>query len=92
MQRVSGAVRSDRRDKSGEIDGVAKEFRQGHRPGYRDICYMTKCPYVPPHPWDVDFPHVMLRAKAIKFRQGGPIFVTGCGSSTDRLGSWRRFR
>jgi hypothetical protein len=31
---------------------------------------MTKCPYVPPHPWNVDFPHVMLRAKAIKFRKG----------------------
>ena len=29
-----------------------------------DMCYMTKCPYVPPHPWNVDFPHLMLRAKA----------------------------
>ena len=35
-----------------------------------DLCYMTKCPYVPPHPWNVDFPHLMLRAKAIKLRQG----------------------
>ncbi len=35
-----------------------------------DLCYMTKCPYVPPHPWNVDFPHLMLRAKAIKHRQG----------------------
>jgi Fe-S oxidoreductase len=33
-----------------------------------DMCYMTKCPYVPPHPWNVDFPHLMLRAKAYKFR------------------------
>ncbi|MBM4198459.1 MAG: Fe-S oxidoreductase, partial [Gammaproteobacteria bacterium] len=31
-----------------------------------DMCYMTKCPYVPPHPWNLDFPHLMLRAKAIK--------------------------
>ena len=30
------------------------------------MCYMTKCPYVPPHPWNVDFPHLMLRAKAVK--------------------------
>jgi glycerol-3-phosphate dehydrogenase subunit C len=29
-----------------------------------DMCFMTKCPYVPPHPWAVDFPHLMLRAKA----------------------------
>src|SRR5690606_23842294 len=36
-----------------------------------DLCYMTKCPYVPPHPWNVDFPHLMLRAKAIKYRKGG---------------------
>ena len=34
------------------------------------MCYMTKCPYVPPHPWNVDFPHLMLRAKAVKFRRG----------------------
>jgi len=25
---------------------------------------------VPPHPWNVDFPHLMLRAKAVKFRNG----------------------
>src|SRR5829696_8200340 len=31
---------------------------------------MTKCPYVPPHEWNVDYPHTMLRAKAIKFRKG----------------------
>ena len=30
-----------------------------------DMCFMTKCPYVPPHPWNVDFPHLMLRAKAV---------------------------
>ena len=35
-----------------------------------DLCYLTKCPYVPPHPWNLDFPHTMLRAKAIKFRNG----------------------
>jgi Fe-S oxidoreductase len=31
---------------------------------------MTKCPYVPPHPWNVDFPHLMLRAKAIRYGKG----------------------
>jgi len=35
-----------------------------------DLCYQTKCPYVPPHPWNLDFPHLMLRAKAIGHRQG----------------------
>jgi len=35
-----------------------------------DVCYLAKCPYVPPHPWNLDFPHTMLRAKAIQFKKG----------------------
>ena len=35
-----------------------------------DLCYQTKCPYVPPHPWNVDFPHLMLRAKAARHKRG----------------------
>ena len=38
-----------------------------------DMCFMSKCPYVPPHPFDVDFPHLMLRYRAIEFRK--EIFV-----------------
>src|SRR3984893_7221254 len=74
--------------KSGEIDGVAKEdFGKVVDQCYLcDICYMTKCPYVPPHPWNVDFPHVMLRAKAIKFRLGESNFRDRMLTGTDRLG------
>jgi len=36
-----------------------------------DMCFMTKCPYVPPHPWNVDFPHLMLRAKATRTKEHG---------------------
>src|SRR3546814_14722897 len=32
------------------------------------LCFQTKCPYIPPHEWNIDFPHLMLRAKAVKFR------------------------
>jgi ferredoxin len=62
--------------KSGEIDGVAKkDFVKVVDQCYLcDLCYMTKCPYVPPHPWNVDFPHLMLRAKAVKFRDGDVSF------------------
>ena len=35
-----------------------------------DLCFMTKCPCTPPHEWALDFPHTMLRAKAIKFKKG----------------------
>jgi Fe-S oxidoreductase len=47
---------------------------------------MTKCPYVPPHPWNVDVPHLMLRAKAVKFRKHGAGFRDRLLSSTDAMG------
>ena len=52
-----------------------------------DMCYMTKCPYVPPHPWNVDFPHLMLRAKALRFRKGGQRTRDRLLSDTDLVGS-----
>ena len=56
-----------------EVDGVDKaDFQQVVDQCYLcDMCYMSKCPYVPPHEWNVDFPHLMLRAKAVKFREDG---------------------
>jgi len=73
--------------KTMEVDGVAKaDYAKVVDQCYLcDLCYMTKCPYVPPHPWNVDFPHVMLRAKAIKFRQGVK-FRDRLLSATDRNG------
>ena len=58
--------------KTGELDGVdKKDFWKVVDQCYLcDLCYMTKCPYVPPHQWNLDFPHTMLRAKAIKFSKG----------------------
>ncbi len=52
-----------------------------------DMCYMTKCPYVPPHPWNIDFPHLMLRAKAVKFRQDGARLRDRILTATDTVGS-----
>lgn len=51
-----------------------------------DLCYLTKCPYVPPHEWNVDFPHLMLRAKAIKFKKGDTKFRDKIITSTDMVG------
>jgi glycerol-3-phosphate dehydrogenase subunit C len=58
--------------KSGEVDGVARaDYMKVVDQCYMcDLCYMTKCPYTPPHEWNVDFPHTMLRAKAIKYKKG----------------------
>ena len=73
---------------TGELDGVERA-RFGEvvdRCYLCDLCYMTKCPYVPPHAWNVDFPHLMLRAKAVKFRNGGTTFRDKLLSSTDAIG------
>ncbi|HEV2441805.1 MAG TPA: heterodisulfide reductase-related iron-sulfur binding cluster [Steroidobacteraceae bacterium] len=51
-----------------------------------DMCFMTKCPYVPPHPWNVDFPHLMLRAKAVRTRKEGVGFRNRALSATDTIG------
>jgi Fe-S oxidoreductase len=53
-----------------------------------DLCYLTKCPYVPPHEWNVDFPHLMLRAKAIGYKKGRAKFRDKLVSSTDTVGSF----
>jgi Fe-S oxidoreductase len=57
---------------SGEIDSVDKNnfWKVVDQCYLCDVCYLTKCPYVPPHEWNVDFPHTMLRAKAIQFKKG----------------------
>jgi Fe-S oxidoreductase len=51
-----------------------------------DMCYMTKCPYVPPHEWNIDFPHLMLRAKATRFRKQGAPRRDRLLAATDRVG------
>jgi Fe-S oxidoreductase len=51
-----------------------------------DVCYVTKCPYVPPHPWNLDFPHLMLRAKAVKFKSGEVKMRDKLLASTDKMG------
>ncbi len=75
--------------KSGEVDGVdKKDFAKVIDHCYLcDMCYMTKCPYVPPHPWNVDFPHLMLRAKAVKNRGGHVRLRDRVLSATDAVGN-----
>ncbi|MCU7904335.1 MAG: Fe-S oxidoreductase [Candidatus Thiodiazotropha sp. (ex Epidulcina cf. delphinae)] len=71
-----------------EVDGVDKaDFRQVVDHCYLcDLCFMTKCPYVPPHEWNIDFPHLMLRGKAVKYRKGDVKLRDRILTSTDNLG------
>ncbi|TAK49943.1 MAG: glycerol-3-phosphate dehydrogenase [Xanthobacteraceae bacterium] len=49
-----------------------------------DMCFMTKCPYVPPHPFNLDFPHLMLRYRAAEFQRGEIGFATRQLARIDR--------
>ncbi len=71
-----------------EVDGVDKaDYKKVVDECYLcDICYMTKCPYVPPHEWNVDFPHLMLRAKAVNFKKNGASLRDKVLTSTDTVG------
>lgn len=71
-----------------EVDGVAKsDYRKVVDHCYLcDLCYQTKCPYVPPHEWNVDFPHLMLRAKAIYSKQSKPPLKHRVLASTTAVG------
>jgi len=75
---------------SGEVEAVAKaDYAKVVDQCYLcDLCYMTKCPYVPPHPWNLDFPHTMLRAKAVKFEKGEVTAAEKFLASTDVHGQF----
>jgi Fe-S oxidoreductase len=71
-----------------EVDGVDKAdyWKVVDQCYLCDVCYMTKCPYVPPHPWNVDFPHLMLRAKAKRFKSRPVPARDRLLTSTDAVG------
>jgi glycerol-3-phosphate dehydrogenase subunit C len=73
---------------SGELDGVAsKDFmRVVEACTLCDMCFLTKCPYVPPHAFDLDFPHLMLRARAAEARQHGVPLASRELAKMDRNG------
>ena len=74
---------------TGELDGVEKKvyWEVVDHCYLCDMCFMTKCPYVPPHPWNVDFPHLMLRAKAVHAKKEGIGFRNKLLASTDAVGA-----
>ena len=71
-----------------EVDGVPKKvyWEVVDHCYLCDMCYMSKCPYVPPHEWNVDFPHLMLRAKAARFKEEGASRRDKILSATDKVG------
>jgi Fe-S oxidoreductase len=58
------------------VDGDAEKLGKADFKQVTDLCYQCKlcfnhCPYTPPHRWEVDFPRLMLRAKAIQVKGDG---------------------
>ena len=73
-----------------EVDGVDKKdyWSVVDHCYLCDLCYLTKCPYVPPHEWNVDYPHLMLRAKAVKFKKEGVKTREKILTATDTVGKF----
>jgi glycerol-3-phosphate dehydrogenase subunit C len=55
-----------------------------------DMCFMTKCPYVPPHPFMLDFPHLMLRHRFVEAQNGQTEFIQRQLAEMDRNGTMAR--
>ena len=77
---------------TGELDGVDSAGFKPVADGCTlcDMCFLTKCPYVPPHAFNIDFPHLMLRYRAIEHRKGMVPFVDRQLTETDRNGTLAR--
>ncbi|GAB5471587.1 MAG: ferredoxin [Rhodospirillales bacterium] len=73
---------------SGEIDGVKREDygKVVEACTLCDLCFMVTCPYVPPHEWNIDFPHLMLRHRAAELKAGKSDFWSKQLTETDRNG------
>lgn len=58
---------------SGELDTVASDDFKPVIDACTmcDMCFLTKCPYVPPHEFNLDFPHLMLRYRAVELKEKG---------------------
>lgn len=74
--------------KTGELDSVDKADYKKVVDACTlcDMCFMTKCPYVPPHEFNLDFPHLMLRQRAADLKKNGASFAEKQLARTDRNG------
>lgn len=75
---------------SGELDTVSSDDFGPIIDGCTmcDMCFMTKCPYVPPHEFNLDFPHLMLRYRAVELKEKGKApFTQNQLAQMDRNGS-----
>ncbi len=73
------------------VDGEADKLAPGALKRVVDLCYQCKlcynhCPYTPPHRWQVDFPRLMLRARAAEANTRGVTLQDRVLGNTDLVG------
>ncbi|MGH7355236.1 MAG: 4Fe-4S dicluster domain-containing protein, partial [Candidatus Rokuibacteriota bacterium] len=73
------------------VDGNVEKLPAGDVKEVVDLCYQCKlcynhCPYTPPHRWEVDFPRLMLRARAAEARKKGVTFQDRMLGNTELVG------
>src|SRR3990167_3484674 len=73
------------------VDGDVEKLPPADVKEVVDICYQCKlcynhCPYTPPHRWEVDFPRLMLRARAAGARARGVTFQDRVLGNTELVG------
>lgn len=73
-------------------DGDHSKITSGDLRQIVDLCWQCKlcfnhCPYTPPHKWDIDFPRLMLRAKAARAKTEGVTRQDAWLGNVDALGS-----
>ena len=75
-----------------ELDGVDRKdyAKVAEACTLCDLCFMTKCPYVPPHEFNLDFPHLMLRYRAAELKEGKVPWAHKQLIETDRNGALAR--
>jgi Fe-S oxidoreductase len=73
------------------VDGDVDKLPAANIREVVDLCYQCKlcynhCPYTPPHRWAVDFPRLMLRARAAETRRSGVTLQDRMLGNTDLVG------
>src|SRR5882672_7214420 len=74
------------------VDGDAEKLPAADVKEVVDLCYQCKlcfnhCPYTPPHRWAVDFPRLMLRARAAEGKRAGVSFQDRMLGNTALVGT-----
>lgn len=74
-----------------EVDGDIEKLPTRVFDDFVDLCYECKlclphCPYIPPHRWHVDIPHLVLDARRVRREAAGLSLRERMLSNPDRLG------